>query len=83
MATLNFQEDYFVMLETKQPEQIVTAAEMLAKLEQVLADRADLSAELQALGPLSAQAQHLLDTSCELPLGPGEFLQWYAIRLEK
>jgi hypothetical protein len=25
----------------------------------------------------------LLDTSCNLDVGPGEYLQWYAVRLEK
>jgi Protein CHLORORESPIRATORY REDUCTION 7 len=27
--------------------------------------------------------RYLLDTSCELALAPGEYLQWYQIRLEK
>jgi hypothetical protein len=32
---------------------------------------------------IAKQAQYLLDTSCELDLGPGKYLEWYAVRLEK
>jgi Protein CHLORORESPIRATORY REDUCTION 7 len=81
---LMYQEDHFVVLETNQPEQFLTAAEMLAKLAAILAARPDrLPRDLQKFPTVAAQAQHLLDTSCELDLEPGEFLQWYAVRLEK
>jgi hypothetical protein len=84
MADLLHQEDYFVILETNQPEQILSAAETLAKLTQVLRDRQDdLPRGLDAFPTPQAQAQHLLDTVCELEMHPGEYLQWYAVRLEK
>jgi Protein CHLORORESPIRATORY REDUCTION 7 len=84
MANLLNQEDYFVILETNQPEQILTAAETLAKLEAILASRQDdLPRGLEAFPTPAAQAQNLLDTVCELAMGPGEYLQWYAVRLEK
>ncbi|MFN9401257.1 MAG: chlororespiratory reduction protein 7, partial [Dolichospermum sp.] len=28
-------------------------------------------------------AQYLLNTSCNLDVGPGKYLHWYAVRLEK
>ncbi len=86
MAALLHQEDYFVLLETNQPEQILTAAETLEKLTQViLQQRADLPSGLglEQFDAPSEQAQFLLDTVCELTLGPDEYLQWYAVRLEK
>jgi hypothetical protein len=79
-----YREDHFVVLETNQPEQFVTADELLAKLEGILAQRQDqLPRDLQNIAEPSAQAQYLLDTACELDMGPGNFLQWYAVRLEK
>jgi Protein CHLORORESPIRATORY REDUCTION 7 len=86
MAALLHQEDYFVVLETDRPEQILTAAETREKLAQViLAKGAELPVGLglAQFESLEAQAQHLLDTVCELSLGPDEYLQWYAVRLEK
>ena len=80
-----FQEDDFVVLETNEPEKFLTASELLEKLEGILQQikSEDLPAELQRLESSQAQAKHLLDTSCELDLGPEQYLQWYAVRLEK
>ncbi|MBW4497966.1 MAG: chlororespiratory reduction protein 7 [Oscillatoria princeps RMCB-10] len=81
---LIYQEDHFVVLETNQPEQFLTAAELLEKLKAILANRQhDLPQDLQKFTSTDAQAKYLLDTSCSLDVGPGEFLQWYAVRLEK
>ena len=81
---LMYQQDHFVVLESNQPEQFFTAAELLTKLETLLAQRQDdLPQDLQKITTIPAQAQYLLDTSCELDMGPGQFLQWYAVRLEK
>lgn len=77
-------EDMYVVLETNQPEQFVTAAELIAKLESVLStQQAHLPQDLQAIPTIPEQAKHLVSTACELDLGPGEFLQWYVVRLEK
>ncbi len=84
-ATLR-QEEYFVLLETNQPEQILTSAETLEKLTQVLIQKGeDLppGMGLEQFDSPQAQAQHLLDTVCELAMGPDAYLQWYAVRLEK
>jgi hypothetical protein len=78
------QEEYFVILETSQPEEIVTAAEMHGKLVAwILAHPGELPRGLEAFPTTSDQADHLMDTVCELPMPKGEFFQWYAIRLEK
>jgi hypothetical protein len=82
--SIMFQEDAYVLLETNQPEQFLTPEELLEKLKAVLAERQDdLPRELQLIPELEAQARHLMETSCELDVGPGQFLQWYVVRLEK
>jgi hypothetical protein len=82
---LMYQQDNFVVLETNQPEQFLSTAELLEKLKMELQkiDFKDLPFELQQFDSPSAQAQHLIDTSCELDVGIGKYLQWYAVRLEK
>ncbi|MBV8886976.1 MAG: chlororespiratory reduction protein 7 [Chroococcidiopsidaceae cyanobacterium CP_BM_RX_35] len=81
---LMYQQDTFVILETNQPEQFLTTTELLNKLKGILAQRQqDLPRELQKFMSVEAQARYLIDTSCELDVGPGKYLQWYAVRLEK
>lgn len=79
-----YQQDAYVVLEPNQPEQFLTPEELLEKLQEILAQRQDnLPRDLQQFTSLKAQAQYLLDTSCELDMEPGQYLQWYAVRLEK
>ena len=79
-----YSEEYFVILEANQPEQILSATELREKLETVLKTRvAPLPRELKKFESLDAQTQYLLENSCEIELSPGSLLQWYAIRLEK
>lgn len=81
---LMYDEDTFVVLETYQPEQFMTVAELLEKLKSVLSESQDnLPQDLQRFTTLEEQAQYLIDTSCDLNLKPGQYLQWYAVRLEK
>ncbi|MDP5017121.1 chlororespiratory reduction protein 7 [Anabaena sp. UHCC 0187] len=82
---LMYQQDDFVVLETNQPEQFLTVTELLTKLEKTLSQmpQEDLPLDVQKLKSVTEQAQYLLDTSCNLDVGPGEYLQWYAVRLEK
>ncbi len=80
---LMYSEEMYVLIETGQPEQFFTVAEMLSRLESLLQQYPEQAADLQHLPTLQAQAQHLLDTSCELDMGAGQYLQWYAVRLEK
>jgi Protein CHLORORESPIRATORY REDUCTION 7 len=82
--SLMFNNDAYVLLETNRPEQILTPAEMFAKLQSVVIKFADdLPIDVRQISGTDAQVQYLLDTSCELDLVPGEYLQWYAVRLEK
>lgn len=81
--SLMYDEQMYLLLETNQPEQFLTQAEMLEKLKQVLAQQDNLPLDLQRLPTLKAQAKRLLDTACDLDIGPEQFFQWYAVRLEK
>lgn len=83
--SLMYQEDDFVVLETNQPEKFLTSSELLEKLRQTLQQlkEEDLPHDLKKIDSNEARAEYLLNTSCELDLGPGEYLQWYAVRLEK
>lgn len=77
-------EDAYVLLEPNQPEQFLTPQELLEKLKAVLADRQDdLPLDLQKFTNLEIQATYLMETSCELDVGPDGFFQWYVVRLEK
>ncbi|MBW4696906.1 MAG: chlororespiratory reduction protein 7 [Aphanocapsa lilacina HA4352-LM1] len=69
---------YYVLLRTDQEEQFVTEAELQA----VLAD-AVRRAEGLAGEALTRQVKFLLDTACDYPTSPSEYLQWYSVRLEK
>lgn len=80
---LMYQQDTFVVLEPNQPEQFLTAAELLEKLKEILHRQEDLPRELQKFASVEQRAQYLLDTSCEFDVGPGQYLQWYVVRLEK
>ncbi|MCW5316359.1 chlororespiratory reduction protein 7 [Nostoc sp. KVJ3] len=83
--SLMYQQDHFVVLETNQPEQFLTPTELLEKLKNTLKQLIikDLPPDLQKFDTLEAQAQYLIDTTCELDIAPGQYLQWYAVRLEK
>lgn len=83
--SLMYQQDNYVVLETNQPEKFLTSTELLEKLKQTLQQlkEEDLPHDLKKIDSLQAQAEYLIDTSCELDLAPGQYLQWYAVRLEK
>lgn len=82
--SIMFQEDAYVVLETNQPEQILTPEELLEKLKAVLSQRQDdLPRDLQQFTSVEEQAQYLMETSCELDVGSNAYLQWYVVRLEK
>lgn len=83
--SLMYQQDDYVVLETNQPEKFLTSSELLEKLKHTLQQlkEEELPHDLKKIDSLQAQAKYLLDTSCELDVGPGQYLQWYAVRLEK
>lgn len=83
--SMMYQQDDYVVLETNQPEKFLTSTELLEKLKQTLQQlkEEELPHDLKKIDSLQAQAEYLLDTSCELDLALGKYLQWYAVRLEK
>ncbi len=82
MSDIN-SEDHYIVLETNQPEIILEAAELQSKLQFLLQNSPDLiPIDLRSLS-LDKQVRSLLDTVCELDMGTGQYLQWYAVRLEK
>lgn len=79
-----YQEDAYVVLEPDQPEQFLTPEELLEKLKAILATRqSDLPPDLQRFTQIEQQAQYLMETVCEFDVGPGQYLQWFVVRLEK
>jgi hypothetical protein len=82
--SLMFNNDAYVLLETDKPEELLTPVEMFAKLKEIVIKFADdLPIDVQQISGVDRQVQYLLDTSCELDLALGEYLQWYVVRLEK
>ncbi len=82
MSALN-SEDHYIVLETNQPEVILDAAELELKLQTLFQRNPDLiPVDLRSLTP-DQQVRSLLDTVCEIDMDAGQYLQWYAIRLEK
>jgi hypothetical protein len=82
--SLMFNNDAYVVLETGKEEVLLTPEEMVDKLRSVLSSQQNnLPLDLQKFTTIDNQIQYLLDTSCEFDLAPGEYLQWYAVRLEK
>ena len=78
-----YSEEHYVVLETQQPETLLTRNELRDKLRSLFQQQPDLIPEDVRLLTPEKQVQSLLDTVCELKLDPGQYLQWYAIRLEK
>jgi hypothetical protein len=74
--------DHYVVLEPGGGERILTAAETLQWLAAHLRELDEPPADLAALPDAMARADRLLATACELDLGPGLALQWFAVRLE-
>ncbi|MBE9215739.1 chlororespiratory reduction protein 7 [Plectonema cf. radiosum LEGE 06105] len=83
--SLMYQQDDYVVLETNQPEQFLTSSELLEKLKETLQqlEEEELPQDLKKIDSLQKRAEYLINTSCELDIGPGQYLQWYAVRLEK
>ena len=74
--------DHYVVLEPAGAERILTADETLAWLEGHLRGLAAVPTDLADLADGAARARRLLDTACELELGPGLAISWFAVRLE-
>lgn len=81
--SIMYQEDCYVILEPDRPEQFLSEAELLEKLKGILQQQEELPRDLQKFNSCEEQARHLLETSCEFDVSPGQYLQWYVTRLEK
>jgi Protein CHLORORESPIRATORY REDUCTION 7 len=79
-----YAKDHYVILRPGQGEEFLTAAEMLDLLRTI----ASANPDLIPWDPQQPQAtqdqilQDLLDNSCELTWDNGDWIQWYAVRLE-
>lgn len=79
-----YDTDSFVLLRSQQPEVFVSREELLEQLKAELIRHPEArSPDLLRLDTVEEQALQLLETSYELVTAPGEFLQWYAVRLER
>ncbi|MEO0406245.1 MAG: chlororespiratory reduction protein 7 [Cyanobacteria bacterium P01_A01_bin.135] len=79
-----YESNDFVLLRSQQPEAFVNRAELLQILQEAITQYPEArSPDIARIEGIEAQAEQLLETSYELVMGPGEFLQWYAVRLEK
>jgi hypothetical protein len=84
-ATQLYSESYFVVLTGGQPEEILSAAELEARLVAILTTfpLEDLPRPVQQVSAIGDRVRLLIDTTCELTFDSGDFMQWYAVRLEK
>jgi hypothetical protein len=79
-----YAKDHYVILRPGQGEEFLTAPEMLDLLRTIATENPDLI----PLDPQQSQAtqdqilQDLLDNACELTWENGDWIQWYAVRLE-
>jgi len=73
--------DHYVVLEPGEPERLLSAAETLDWLQIWLQRLELLPQDLQSEPSLSSAAQRLIDTACELEVGRGLSVQWFAVRL--
>ncbi|MBF2056558.1 MAG: chlororespiratory reduction protein 7 [Cyanobacterium sp. T60_A2020_053] len=81
--SIMYQEDGYVVLETNQPEQLLTKKELSTKLKNILKLATDLPRDVQKYPTIEAQADYLLDNYCEFNLDENSYLQWYVVRWEK
>ncbi|MDJ0568565.1 MAG: chlororespiratory reduction protein 7 [Pleurocapsa sp. MO_192.B19] len=82
--SIMYQEDAYVVLESDQAEEFMTAEELKAKLVNLLLlEEVIIPRELEQFDSVDLQAQHLLDNYFELDIGADQYLQWYIVRLEK
>ena len=72
-----------MVLEPGQPQQLLSAADTLTWLSGWLRKLDALPSDLADQPDLTAAAQRLLDTACDLEISPGVTVQWFAVRLER
>lgn len=79
-----YEQNNFVLLESGRPEEILTVDELKEKLAHFIETYPDdVPEDIATVEGIDQQVQSLVDSYCELTLGPSQFVQWFAIRLEK
>jgi hypothetical protein len=81
--SIMYQQDGYVVLETNQPEQLLTELELLNKLENILASVREIPQDVSKFKSKAEQAKYLLENYCEFNLDENHYLQWYVVRWEK
>jgi len=83
--SIMYQEnDNYVVLETGAVEQFLNPEELLDKLESLIMTYPEnVPRELNKFHSVGEKARYLLENYCDFDLEPGQYLQWYAVRLEK
>ena len=74
--------DYYVVMEPGKPENFLDSKETKIWLEDWLNRLEELPFDLQNQPSITAAANHLIDTACDLEIKPGFKLQWFAVRLD-
>ena len=80
--SIMYQEDGYVVLESNQPERLMTESELLAKLEKVLQQVTEIPSDVAKYNNVEEQAQYMLENYCEFNMDDN-YLQWYVVRWEK
>jgi hypothetical protein len=76
--------NHYVLLIPGLPEQFLSSEELQEFLVRLLQEHPHLvDADLARYPTPQAQAQRLIDTTCELEVSPGETVQWHPVRLSK
>ncbi len=79
-----YEQNAFVFLEAGKHEELLSANELKAKLGDLLrVHAADIPADVTGCGDIGQQVQYLIDSYCELTIGGDQYVQWFAVRLEK
>jgi hypothetical protein len=81
--SIMYQQDGYVVLETNQPEQLLTELELLNKLENILTSVTEIPQDVSKFNSKAEQAKYLLENYCEFNLDENHYLQWYVVRWEK
>jgi hypothetical protein len=72
----------YVLLETGQDERFLSDTELMDYLRPLIAQQEALAGEPLAGEALEKVLHHVVDTTCEIGFGPGQYLQWYETTLD-
>ena len=79
-----FEQNHYVLLMPGAAEEFVTPEELLEFLQQLLVEYPDaVDADIKQFDAPEDRARRLIETTCEFPIGPGQTVEWYAVRLNK